>query len=168
MQEKEDKVRSGDRFMPCVLSRLTDQEPQNQVEHFSRGISIRRLKQDILRNIELILNSRSHPQGEELENDGEMINSVLGMGLSDFCGHSHTIQQQERLKKEILRQLRCFEPRINPATLTVTPVDESNSTSVIEMEIYGRIEVAPLSEELLFRSRLDLESGAATVKVLKE
>lgn len=150
--------------MPCVLMRLTDREPMVQRERYSRGISIQQLKRDILWNIELLLNSRSHPSRAELRSDAEVCNSVLGMGLEDFCGVSHGREERERLRREILQQLRNFEPRINPDSLSVSLIDmEANSGSVVELEIHGRIEVAPLSEELLFRSRLDLETGTASV-----
>lgn len=171
MPKPDEKIRSGDRFMPCVLGRLTDQNPQTATEHFSRGISIKQLKRDILWNIEMILNSRSHPGRAELNNDGMICDSVLGMGLPDFCGISHSPEQLEKLRKEILHQLRCFEPRINADSLTVTLIQEKqgvSGNSVLEMEILGQIEVAPLREELVFQSRLDLESGTTSVKLLEE
>lgn len=156
--------------MPCVLVRLTDQKPQLATEHFSRGVSIKQLKRDILWNIEMILNSRSHPGRAELNNDETICNSVLGMGLSDFCGMSHRPEQLEKLREEVLRQLRSFEPRINADSLKVTLLHEKrvvSGNSILEMEIQGLIEVAPLREELVFRSRLDLESGTTSVKMLE-
>ena len=157
--------------MPCILERLTDRNPQSATEHFCRGISIKQLKQDILWNIEMILNSRSHPGRAELGDDESICNSVLGMGLPDFCGMSHRQEQLEKLREEILRQLRCFEPRINADSLKVTLLHEKqvvSGNSVLEMEIQGQIEVAPLREELVFQSRLDLESGTASIKILEQ
>ncbi len=157
--------------MPCVLGRLTDQNPQLPVERFSRGISIKQLKRDILWNIEMILNSRSHPGREELNSDEMICNSVLGMGLPDFCGISHSRDQLEKLRREIIHQLRCFEPRIKADSLRVTLFQEkqaASDNSILEMEIQGQIAVAPLREELVFQSRLDLESGTASIKLLEE
>lgn len=59
--------------MPCVLMRLTDREPMVQRERYSRGISIQQLKRDILWNIELLLNSRSHPSRAELRKDRKSV-----------------------------------------------------------------------------------------------
>ncbi len=171
MAKNNEKIRSGDRFMPCILERLTDRKPQFAAEHFSRGISIKQLKRDILWNIEMILNSKSHPDRTELGNDETICNSVLGMGLPDFCGMSHRQEQLENLRVEILRQLRCFEPRINADSLKVTLLHEKrvmSGNSVLEMEIQGQIDVAPLREELVFQSRLDLELGTASIKMLEE
>lgn len=160
------KIRSGEVFMPCLLSRLTDHNPEQKTENFTRGISLKQLKQNILWNIELILNSRSHPMPDVWENDPEVTDSVIGMGFPDFCGISHSAEAREKLRKEIIHQLSVFEPRLEKESIEVNYVqnnDEKNNTSVLELEIAAWISVDPLREELVFRSKLDLESGIATV-----
>ena len=162
-------VRSGERFMPCVLSRLTDTNPQIKVEHYSRVITLKQLRRDIVQNVELILNSRSHPSRAELENDPLLLNSVLGFGLSDFCGHSHARERLSLIEQEIVNQIRCFEPRINPESLTVRiNVDESRNYSDFLVEISGMVQAAPLAGEILFFSRIDVESGVAEIKYNEE
>lgn len=162
------KIQSGDLFMPCLLSRLTDQNPEAKVEKFSRGITIKQLKQNILWNVELILNSRSHPSFDKMQYGQEIRDSVLGMGLPDFCGMSHSRESLENLRLAICHQLRTFEPRFEPDSIEVLFVkngDNSTEFSNVELEISAMIDIAPLREEFVFRSRLDLESGNVTVSI---
>lgn len=166
MEQGVKNIKSEDRFMPCVLERLTDKNPQINSERYSRGVSIAQLKQDVLWNIELILNSRSHPSFAELDNDGELNSSVLGMGLPDFCGISHSAISREQIRKEIIRQLICFEPRIDPDSLEVNDVTNADGrTSILNVEVRGVIKVYPLREEFVFRAKLDLESGNTMVNI---
>lgn len=160
------KIRFGEVFMPCLLGRLIDQNPEQKTEVFTRGISLKQLKQNILWNIELILNSRSHPTSDVWADDPAVTDSVLGMGVSDFCGLSHSATAREKLRQEIIHQLSVFEPRLEKDSLEVNYIhsnDEKNSDSVLELEIFAWISVETVREELVFRSRLDLESGTATL-----
>lgn len=157
--------------MPCLLMRLTDNNPNVKTEVYSHGLSVRQLKRDILWNIEVLLNSRSRPARSELLPYGETVaNSVLGMGLSDFCGHTHSLDTRENLRKEILLQLKVFEPRLRADTIQVklADKDEAGNGSIVEMEITGLINVQPLKEELIFRSKLNLETGVATVSSMED
>lgn len=164
------KIRSGEFFMPCLLGRLTDQNPEQKKEDFSRGISLKQLKHNILWNIELILNSRSHPASAVWKNDPAITDSVIGMGLPDFCGSSHSAEAREKIRKEIIHQLSVFEPRLEKESIEVNYIgnNDSGSNSVLELEISAWITVEPLREELIFRSKLDLESGSATINSLDE
>jgi len=106
-----DKIRSRDKYMPCLMTRLFDANPHQKTEPFLRGISTQRLKDEILANISLILNSSTHPTAEALNFDDELCSSVLGMGLEDFCGCSHSLQKRRQLQQQIMYQLQKFEPR---------------------------------------------------------
>ncbi len=168
MVSSNEKIRAADRYMPCLLSRLVDKNPEKKTDAgFSRGVSVKTLKREILRNIEMILNSASHPSRRELGDDPLVCTSVLALGLPDFCGVSHGAESRERLRSEILRQVRLFEPRIRPESLEVVVSDAKDAagTSVLDAEIRGLIEVSPLREELVFRSRFDLETGTVAVSL---
>ncbi len=169
MDKKAEKFNSGDRFMPGILARLTDNNPEQKTENYTRGISVRLLRKDILWNIETLLNSRSHPPEKDWNGDSEVMNSVLGYGLCDFCGQTHKKRNLVRLKDEILRQIRLFEPRLDPDSLVAKIVNDEDVNTVpvsLEIEVRGVISVVALKDELVFCSKLDLETGNATVAVM--
>lgn len=138
-----DKIHDRDKYMPCLMARLCDMNPDSPTEQMARGISIQRLKEDILANIALILNSSSHLTAEEMNNDDELCSSVLGMGLEDFCGCSHSQQKRKQLQQQIVYQLQKFEPRLFPDSIEVNLVDIGEvSQADLTMEIKARIRAA--------------------------
>lgn len=165
MSSKDSLQSTGDRFTPCLMARLTDLKPEEKTELYGRGISVHQFKQNILWNVENILNSKSHLNYSDYKNDPAITDSVLGVGLSDFCGSHQSSREYEKLRNEVERQIRLFEPRLNPDTLRVDcmPTNNTLSKGTLELEIRAQLNVAPLDEELVFRSKLDMESGNATV-----
>ena len=51
-----------DRLQPCLLDRLTDDEPEVSREgRDKRIVSLQRYKSAVLRDIEMLLNAKKHP-----------------------------------------------------------------------------------------------------------
>lgn len=166
---------ASDLFLPCLLSRLTDEAPQEPEDQAPPLLDSQALRQEIAANIDLILNARSHVRSADLPTDLRF--SVLDFGIGDFCGCPHTEQQLERIQNELEQALRHFEPRIDPNSITVralTPDESAESAlkpqrtssdgitvhgSVFKLAISCTIKVAPLTDQLFFISSLDLENG---------
>ncbi|MBQ8478463.1 MAG: GPW/gp25 family protein [Succinivibrio sp.] len=159
------KTKFADKYVPCILTRITDDNPQSHVDSQEKVISLEKVKQEILFNISQILNSRSRPQYNELNNDPEIIRSVLGFGLSDFCGVSNTAKEVSILINEIKEQIKCFEPRLDPASIEVTLKEGVNlSNCSFALEIKANYAIKSLEGSFLCLSYLDLESGFASVE----
>ncbi len=155
---------TAERFLPCLMTRLTDHHPEELRERQTQAASPGDLRREIVQNIELILNSRSHPRPQDL--GGEPVaSSVLGFGLGDFCGAAKSKSFAERLRAQIERQVRTFEPRLAPESVRVTlrEVGEDEDKTSFHYSIYGQINVAPLTGEMLLFTELDLELSKATV-----
>lgn len=151
-----------------MLSRLTDAEPHVRTERYFRSATGAQLKEEVLRNIEMILNSKSRLSDEDLGGEKYLLNSVLGFGLSDFCGESRSYETMEKLKENIIKQLIYFEPRIEPASIEIKMLDAPDSLSHIrEMEISVVIDAKSLNANLTFVSRIDLETGGVLVHFAK-
>lgn len=166
---------ASDLFLPCLLSRLTDEAPQQPEDQAPPLLDPQALRQEIAANIDLILNARSHVRSADLPADLRF--SVLDFGIGDFCGCPHTEQQLERIQTELEQALRHFEPRIDPSSITVralSPEESAESAlkpqrtssdtikvhgSVFKLAISCTIKVAPLTDQLFFISSLDLENG---------
>ncbi|MDR2865399.1 MAG: GPW/gp25 family protein [Spirochaetaceae bacterium] len=156
-------------FKPYLLKRLTDYEPSEKKDRETGAITLRKVKEDVFENIEMLFGSRAHLSHIELREDEELISSVLGFGIIDYCGKSFGRQEREILRQNIIEQLTFFEPRIDPSTIEVKLTDsEDNPSFLMAFRISGTIRVGQLSEELLFISRLNLETGSAEVMSLTE
>lgn len=162
--ERDDSRLRGTLFMPCVLERLTDLNPENRTERFSRAVSLSGLRRSVLDNVSLIFNSRSRPDSTALGKDPLIASSVLGFGLPDFCGATASDARRERLRREIVQQLTAFEPRFLPGSVSVGFVGEGTADGgVLELEVRAIISVAPMKEELAFRALLNVETGESSV-----
>lgn len=103
MSTTEKKYHSSEWFMPCLLMRLTDQNPQDKRETISQIVDLQQLKQDILQNISMLMNSRSHIVDQNLLHDPYLGTSVLAYGLSDHCGCNYEQATLTAIEEEITR-----------------------------------------------------------------
>jgi type VI secretion system protein ImpF len=152
------------RYKPYVLKRLTDLEPYEKTERRQIVITEKQVKEDIFKNIEMLFCSRSHPSFKELKGYDDLENSVLSYGISDYCGKICSAAEREELLKQIKKQLRDFEPRLEPNSIRVEFSNiEATMRSMLELRITGNVVVGQVNEEVLFISRLDLETGNASL-----
>ena len=159
-------------YKPFTLKRLTDYDPSEKSEGSGSLITGKQLKEDIFENMDMLFNSRSHAALADLKGYKEVEESVLGFGISDFCGRQSSTASREALRDHILAQIGFFEPRLDPASINVEFQDaqagDSNKgrdAGSLEFRISGNIKVKEVNEEIAFISRLNLESGNADLRL---
>ena len=149
-----------DRLQPCLLDRLTDEDPGTREESRSqRIISIQRYRAGVLRDLEWLFNSIGHfpdeSTGESTFAEFEdAYRSVINFGVRQLYGR--LAPDVEQIEKELFDALVIFEPRINRRTLNVKVKIELN---VLSIELTGELWVNPLPERLFIKTELDLESS---------
>lgn len=154
-----------DRLQPCLLDRLTDEEPGKREESRNqRIISVQRYKAGVLRDLEWLFNSIGHfPDervGEATFADFEdAYRSVLNFGIRQLYGR--LAPDIDEIEKQLTDAIIVFEPRINRRTLRVKVSIKRNLLSI---ELTGELWVNPLPEELFIRTDLDLESSQCSVR----
>ena len=125
------------------------------------------MKDDILENIRMLFNSRSHPPAADLERYPGAETSVLAYGISDYCGKKGSDADIEALRLHIVTQLQCFEPRLAPESIEVNLVSADDAfKTLLDFKIRGVITVGDAEEELLFLSKLDLDTGCTELEAL--
>jgi type VI secretion system lysozyme-like protein len=148
------------RYKHYVFKRLTDLEPYEKTERIQNVITEKQVKEDIFRNIEMLFSSRSHPSLKELKGYEDVEDSVLGYGISDYCGKINSDLSREMLLEHIRKQIRIFEPRLSSESIRVEFANpDASMRSLLELRISGIITVSQINEEAIFISRLDLETG---------
>lgn len=154
-----------DKYIPCILTRLADDNPQSRVDTLDRFVPLEKIRQEIVDNVSQLLNSRSRPQLSDLGYDENIANSVLGYGITDFCGRSNSLVEINRICEEITYQLRLFEPRLVKDSIKVKLLNSENPRSkcMFSLEISGKYAVKALEGEFLCISNLDIETGLATI-----
>ena len=154
-----------DRLQPCLLDRLTDDEPGNREESRNqRIVTLQRYKAGVLRDLEWLFNSIGHypdePVGDVTFADyEEAYRSVINFGIRQVYGR--LAPDIEEIEKQLFDALVIFEPRISRRTLKVSVKIKRN---ILSIELTGELWVNPLPEKLFIKTELDLESSASSTR----
>jgi type VI secretion system protein ImpF len=149
-----------EKLQPCLLDRLTDDEPANREEsRLQRVVSPQRYRAGVLRDLEWLFNAHPypHPEGKDVlrpENYPEAYRSVINFGTRQVSGLA--APDLKRLQDDLREAVRVFEPRITPRSLTIHADVERN---FVTFDVQGDLWALPLPEHLHLKTKLDLETG---------
>lgn len=161
----DDFQNSGYKFLPYSMQKLTDLDPLTKVENYSREMNIPKLKEDIIKNIEMIFMSKSHLY-TDIENLPEDVkNSVIRYGLDDYTGRRLSNELIMHLEANIIEQIKYYESRINPDTIEVD-VKIKNNGYYCDMIISGDVNIPDIHETVKFQTSFNFETGLSTIKPL--
>src|SRR3954469_18458542 len=99
------EITAIEKLQPCLLDRLTDDEPGAREESRSqRVVSLQRYRRGVLRDLEWLFNSHGFLRVEglhsfQLKDYPEAYRSVLNFGARQLCGI--TAPDLERLQEEL-------------------------------------------------------------------
>jgi type VI secretion system protein ImpF len=149
-----------EKLQPCLLDRLTDDEPSQKEESRSqRVVSLQRYRRGVLRDLEWLFNAHGYLRVEGLESFQlkdypEAYRSVLNFGTRQLCGVSTL--DLEQLQEELAAAVHVFEPRITPRSLSIQANSERN---LVQFDVEGELWANPLPEHLHVKTTVDLETG---------
>jgi type VI secretion system protein ImpF len=159
-----------ERLQPALLDRLTDDNPDVQVESRElRVMSRNRMREAVLRDLAWLFNSTqmsgepnwaAHPHAQR---------SVINFGLPTLSGETASTLDVVDLESQVRQALLNFEPRIMASTLEVTALSDEMTMdhhNVISFRITCNLWAQPVPFELMLRTEVDLESGQVEIKEL--
>ena len=152
----------SERLLPCLLDRLTDEEPDQPKEGRDRRVvSLRRYVDAVRRDLNWLLNSIAHAPHESISRFDEAARSVLNYGVPSLCGSTASAVEPEALAQSIQRALLTFEPRILRDGLTVRVFADPREMggNAVSFEIDGRLWAQPAPEPFYVKTQVDLETG---------
>lgn len=154
-----------ERLQPSLLDRLTDEERYSQQEsREQRVLSVRKLRQSVLRDIAWLLNAVSLESVQSLEGYPEASSSVVNFGIPDLSGHNLSPDDLPEVERRIRRAILDFEPRIFPDTLKIKVVTtESYNHNAMNFDIEGDLWMQPVPLRLYLKTQVDLETGTVEV-----
>ncbi|MDD5036005.1 MAG: type VI secretion system baseplate subunit TssE [Methylococcaceae bacterium] len=154
-----------ERLQPSLLDRLADDEPDQQQEsREQRVLSVRRLRQSVLRDIAWLLNSVSLDAAQNLDAFPEAASSVVNFGIPDLSGHTVSSADVPLLERCIRQAIINFEPRILPNTLKVkVHTTEQFNYNAMSFDIEGDLWMQPLPLRLFLKTEVDLETGSVEI-----
>ncbi|MCU7945885.1 MAG: type VI secretion system baseplate subunit TssE, partial [Candidatus Thiodiazotropha sp. (ex Cardiolucina cf. quadrata)] len=130
-----------------------------------RAISMRRLRQMVLRDLASLLNTTNLATTEDLAPYPEVERSVLNYGLSELSGHLVSGMDLNRLERMVRQAVQNFEPRILPQTVKVRSIRDTGKESHnrLMFEIEGQLWAVPTPSHMLIKTQIDLEEGGVTL-----
>lgn len=156
-----------ERLQPCLLDRLTDDEPEVKAEsRDQRVVSMRRYKHAVLRDLDMLFNSKRHPWHDNIYEFTQAARSVLNYGIPDLCGMTLSAISPGEFEAEVKQSIQYFEPRILPEQLSVHIISqlESDYIRTLSFEIEGELWAQPLPDRLFVKTEVDLETGHHKLK----
>ena len=155
-----------ERLQPSLLDRLTDDQPGERAESRDRRVlSMRRLRECVLRDLTWLMNTDNLSQSEDLTEFPFVAASTLNFGVRDLAGVTISGGLVSDYEREVRQAILDFEPRILPAALKVRAVLESDrmDNHTLSFEIEGEMWADPVPMRVLLRTEVDIENGEATV-----
>ena len=152
-----------DKLQPCLLDRLTDDEPEkNQESRNKRVVNLTRYREAVLRDLSWLLNTHADAEQSGLAEFDDIVSSVLNFGVQNVAGKTASSLSIDDMRYRLLEAIRRFEPRILPDSLsigiTIDPHTMSNRRS-LSFEIRGILWIHSIPESLFIKTDLDLETG---------
>lgn len=155
-----------ERLQPSLLDRLTDDDSRSTVEaREQRVLSVRRLRECVLRDLSWLLNAASLPAAEEYADYPLVTHSVLNYGIPDLTGHASAGIDVAALERMLRQAIWDFEPRILRNSVRVRAVqgDTAVDHNTLVFEIQGDLWAQPVPLHLFLRTEIDLEAGEVAV-----
>jgi type VI secretion system protein ImpF len=149
-----------------LLDRLTDDDPQREQE--SRGervMSMRQLRESVLRDLGWLLNTSNLTSVHDLASYPQVAQSVLNYGVPDLTGLTVSTVDAVELERTIRQAVVRFEPRLLPHTVRVRVVasDKHMSQNALTFFIEAQLWAQPLPLQMFLKTEIDLELGNVTV-----
>lgn len=155
-----------ERLQPSLLDRLTDDERgESQESRERRVLSLRKLRECVLRDLAWLLNAGNLAATEDLDEYPLVAGSVLNYGMSDFSGRAASGIDASRMERDLRQAIIDFEPRIlrQSVRVHISMNREQMSQNTLTIEIEGELWAQPVPERLFLQTQIDLETGHVTV-----
>jgi len=155
-----------ERLQPALLDRLTDDEPEaSQESRNQRVISIRELRECVLRDLAWLLNTENLGDNDLLERYPAVASSAVNYGMPSLTGYTAHDVDMRRLERRLRQAIIHYEPRIlsNTVSVRIQTDTERMSPNAIMFEIEGELWADPMPMRLFMQTEVDLETGSVNL-----
>lgn len=156
----------SDKLQPCLLDRLTDDEPGKEQESRSKRVmSMQKYRRAVVRDLTWLLNTHANAIRSGYDEYNEIPSSVLNYGVQSVTGKTSSGLNVDDMRYHLIEALRRFEPRILPHTLSIVMRMDPGEMSYrsLRFEIRGDLWAEPIPETLFIKTELDLETGKSNL-----
>lgn len=155
-----------ERLQPSLLDRLTDDEPDKEQEsRDKRVLSMRRLRESVLRDLAWLLNATRLDALQNLDDYPFAAHSVVNYGMPDVTGLTASGVDVSSIERAVRDAIWDFEPRIlrNTVRVTARTAPEEMTHNALAFDIEGELWAQPVPLRIYLKTELDLEMGEVRV-----
>ena len=124
-----------------------------------KSVSMRRLRDYVCRDLAALLNSASLDAVVDLSAHPHVESSVLNFGMPSLAGRSARSADPQQIAATMEAAVRRFEPRLSAVRVTAETGEEGNETHVLSFRIDAQLWGHPMPQQLVLRTRIDVDSG---------
>jgi type VI secretion system protein ImpF len=154
-------------LMPTLLDRLRDDAPHRRHEAPGEYAVTRAQMRDIVqRDLAYLLNTTNLEELIDRARYPRAAASTVNFGVQPLAGKFMATRQWADIETIIKRAIADFEPRIDPDSLAVMPLGDTDGAvqyNALAFEVRGTISMDPYPIEFMVQSSLDLETSQLNV-----
>lgn len=140
-----------------ILDRLLDYDPKVAAEPVRDRLSVRQIKEAVIRDLEYLLNTRRSIL-VPLPEYREVHNSLYMYGLQDFTmKNPGSPMVKQKLRQVIERTIARFEPRLKNVNVQIE-VSGKNARD-LRFRITAMLVLEPINEPVIFDTYFDVSRG---------
>ncbi len=128
-----------------------------------RVFTMRRLRDAVFRDITWLLNSMSLDSTEDLSRYPEVERSVINYGMPTLAGRQMSSIDPEQTAERIARAISTFEPRLSKVRVIPEQRQYGEENFAVAFQVEAELWGQPVSQHLVLRTSIDLNSGAIHV-----
>ncbi|MES9884680.1 MAG: type VI secretion system baseplate subunit TssE [Sedimenticola sp.] len=160
------ELTTKERLQPSLLDRLTDDTPDKKQEsRDQRVLSMRKLREGVLRDLSWLLNAVNLSAVQDLDDYPEVARSVINYGMPDLAGHTSSGVDIHALERLLRQAILDFEPRLmrNTVKVRLRLADSQMNHNAMTFDIEGELWAQPVPLHMFMKTEIDLEIGQVTV-----
>jgi type VI secretion system protein ImpF len=157
----------SDRLQPSLLDRLTDDARERKEEsRDGRVLSMRRIRQCVIRDIETLFNCPAPSEDQEYADFPEVANSVVNYGIPGLAGTYASNLDLDVLERRVRQAIWDFEPRLSRSSVKVRAHGDTDEFGVtaLAFSIDAELWSYPQPERISLIAKVAHESGRVMVR----
>jgi type VI secretion system protein ImpF len=135
----------------------------NPETHEQRVVSMRKLRESVLRDLNWLLSTASFDTGRSLEGFPAVERSVLNYGLPSVAGLGMSGIDPAEVARTLQRTFEFFEPRLSQVRVTPEPPGERGDVHALKFRVEAELWGQPVPQQLLLRTQIDVETADVVV-----
>jgi type VI secretion system protein ImpF len=128
-----------------------------------RVVSMRKLRESVLRDLNWLLSTASFDTGRSLEGLPAVERSVLNYGLPSVAGLGVSGLDPAEVARRLQRTLEFFEPRLSQVRVTPEPQGKQGEAHALKFRVEAELWGQPVPQRLLLHTQIDVETADVLV-----